>query len=267
MNSHEGGSYDVFASPPNRKKQTILIVDHEASNLQHISMLLQRFDFETKTSSSARDALAKATTAPPSIIITALKLPDMHGLNFINMLRKNPATANVPFITLRNPDDSLLEKYCFSAGAVDCLIKPVSVELLYRAVQGGLENRPRAAMRFRTILPVWIDTVPFDGGDDVHTLDISERGLFLRTAKPAPVHTRLSFRINLNGRIIRAEATVIYTCPPCKGPYHEPGNGLKFTRLSTDDRDLIRKFMRNEITQGNTANNEFSYLVLNDLIL
>jgi hypothetical protein len=188
----------------------------------------------------------------------------MNGLNLISLLRKNPKTTNIPFIALRNPDDSTGTKYSFRAGAVDCLVKPVSPELLYLAVQGGLEDRPRASMRFRTIQPVWVDTVPFEGGDDMHTLDISERGLFLRTSNPAPENTWLSFRINLNGTIIKAEAKVIYTCPPCKGPYLEPGTGLEFTYLSPTDRELIRKFMRSEITRGKVPVHDLSYIAAED---
>jgi len=260
MNIHENGSYDVFASP-DRRRYSLLIVDSEAMNLLYLSMLLKRLDCETKTAKTAREAFASAMTAKPALIITALKLNDMHGLNFITQLRKNPKTANIPFIAMRNPGDTLGEKYCFRAGAVDCLVKPVSADLLYRALQGGLEDRPRAAMRFRTILPVWVDTVPFDGGYDIHTLDISERGLFLRTANPAPENTRLSFRINLDGTIIKAEAKVVYTCPPCKGPYKEPGTGLEFTYLSPNDRELLRRFLKNAVTRGAVPEQDLSWLL------
>ena len=249
MNMHEDGSYDEFASP-DRRRQTLLIVDTDAQSLLHISMLLQRFDFQTEIAITAQEAFEITTNTIPDLIITDLDLKDMNGLNLIKQLRKNSKTTNIPFIALRDPRYPIGVKYCFSAGAVDCLDKPVSAELLYRAVQGGLEDRPRATMRFRTIQPVWVDTVPFDGGEDVHTVDISESGIFLRTAKPAPENTRLSFRINLDGIIVKAEAKVVYTCPPCKGPYSEPGVGLQFTHLSPNDLELLRKFMRNKITWG-----------------
>jgi CheY-like chemotaxis protein len=260
MNIPDGGSYDVFAVP-DRRKYSLLIVDSDALSLLHISMLLKRFDFQTETVKTAQEAFERATTATPALIITALELKDMHGLYLVKLLKKNPKTTNVPFIALRNPGDSLGEKYCFSAGAIDCLVKPVSAELLYRALQGGLEDRPRATMRFRTIQPVWVDTVPFDGGgEDIHTLDISEGGLFLRTAKPAPANTRLSFRINLDGTIIKAEAKVIYTCPPCKGPYHEPGTGLQFTNLSPNNLEILQTFMRNEVIRGIVPKHDLSCL-------
>jgi CheY-like chemotaxis protein len=258
MNIHEDGSNDIFVTP-DRKKHSLLIVDSDAQNLLYISMLLQRFDYQTDTAKTAREAFASATLTIPSLIITALGLKDMNGLNLIKLLRKNPKTTNIPFIALRNQEDAVGEQYCFSAGAVDCLVKPVSAELLYRAVQGGLEDKPRATMRIRTIQPVKVGTIPFDGREGMYTLDLSERGIFLRTSKSAPENTLLSCRINLSGTIIAAEAKVIYTCPPCKGPYHEPGMGLQFTYVSQNDLELLRNFIRTEVTRGIVPEQDLPY--------
>jgi CheY-like chemotaxis protein len=249
MNEHEEGQYDVFAEHA-RKKQSVLLVDSDEEGLRYTSTLLRRLDYKTETAKTAREGYVCATTDVPSVIITALKLKDMNGLNLMTQLRRNSKTTTIPFIALRTSGDAIAEKYCFSAGAVDCLVKPVSAELLYRAVQGCLEDRPRASMRFRTTQLVWVDTVPFDNSDDVHTLDISERGLFLRTTKAVPENTQLSLRIDLAGTIIKAKARVVYTCPPCKGPYQEPGMGLQFTYLSPTDLEFVRRFMRTEITRG-----------------
>ena len=233
-----------------RRKHLLLIVDLDTENLVYMSMLLQRFDFLTEISKSAREAFVSVTTTIPSLIITALSLKDMNGLNLIKLIRKNSKTANIPFIALRNKDDALGEQYAFRAGAVECLTKPVAAELLYRAVQGALENRPRVAMRIRTIQPVDVSTKPFDGCQGLYTLDISERGLFIRTAVPAHQNAILSLKINLNGIVIAADASVIHTCPPHRGPHHEPGMGLKFTHLSINDLELLRTFIKNEITRG-----------------
>jgi CheY-like chemotaxis protein len=258
MNIHEDGSKDVFVTP-DRKKRYLLIIDSDTQNLFYLSMLLTRFDFKTDIAKTAHEAFVGATTTTPSLIITALELKDMHGLNLITLLRKNPKTTNIPFIALRGKEDALGEQYCFSVGAADCLVKPVSAELLYRAVQRALENRPRATMRIRTIQPVKVDTAPFDSRTGLHTLDLSERGIFLRTVKPAPENALLSLKINLNGMIIAGEARVIYTCPPCKGPYHEPGMGLQFTYLAPNDMELLRNFIKNEVTRGLVPEKDLPY--------
>ena len=89
MTNHACGSYDVFASP-DKKRPTLLIVDNDALSLLHMAMLLRRFDFQTKTAKTAREALACATATLPALIITTLRLHDMNGLNLIALLKKNP---------------------------------------------------------------------------------------------------------------------------------------------------------------------------------
>jgi CheY-like chemotaxis protein len=245
----EEGPKNIFASP-GRNNGTLLIVDSDPQNLIYVQMLLQRFKIQTDTARSAREAYELATFTIPSLILTAVGLKDMSGLNLMKLLRKNAKTSNIPFIAMRRKEDAISEQYCFNAGAVDCLNKPISAELLYRALQGATEDRPRASMRIRTIQPVKVDTVPYDGREGMHTLDISERGIFLRTPKTASENTRLSLRINLNGIIIPVETKVMYICPPCKGPYDEPGMGLQFVQILHDDLELIRKFIRNEVMRG-----------------
>jgi c-di-GMP-binding flagellar brake protein YcgR len=133
---------------------------------------------------------------------------------------------------------------------VNCLNKPISAELLYRAVQAATQERPRTNMRIRTIQPVQVHTTPGPSCDAAHTLDLSEQGMFLRTMKPAPEQSRLSIRINLNGLIIAAEAVVVYNCAQNSGPYKESGMGLEFTRIAPKDQELIRRFIGSEVLRG-----------------
>ncbi len=105
-------------------------------------------------------------------------------------------------------------------------------------------------MRIRTVQPVKVNTMPDDGLYGAYTLDLSERGMFLRTVNPVPVHTRLSLQLNMDGRIIELEATVLYGCQAGGGPYCEPGLGLQVVRIAPKDQQFIRQFIRNEVTRG-----------------
>jgi CheY-like chemotaxis protein len=250
MDIIEGTSKDIF-TVPGRNSRTLLIVDSDPQNVLYVQLLLQRFEFQTHSAQSAREVFALANAATtPALILTAVGLKDMSGLNMMKLLRQSAKTANIPFITMRRPEDAVGERHCFNAGAVACLSKPISAELLYRALQGALEERPRMTMRIRTIQPVQVETAPYEGAEGMHTLDMSERGLFLRTPKPAPENARLSLKLNLNGATIPLVAKVIYTCPPCKGRYDEPGMGLQFVHLSSQDLEHIRHFLNHEVMRG-----------------
>jgi hypothetical protein len=74
--------------------------------------------------------------------------------------------------------------------------------------------------------------------------------MFLRTLRPAPLDTRLSLQIGLNDRIIAIEAVVRSSYRTGGGPYNEPGMGLQFVRTAPQDQEIIRQFIRNEVTRG-----------------
>lgn len=250
----ENASRDVFAAS-NQHKPSLLIVDNDEQNLLYVSLLLQGFNYPTSVAKSAREAFVSATEAHPALIITAIGLPDMSGLNLMKLLWKNPKTAGISFIAMRKQHDAVREEHCYNAGAVGCLCKPVSAELLYRVVQESLHAKPRIAMRIRSIQPVNVESHHFRG----ESLDMSERGLFLRTSQSVAPNTALSFRINLNGTTISAEAKVVYACLRNEGPYHEPGLGLEFTRISQQDLDFLRRFIKNEIVRGILPEQDMPY--------
>jgi two-component system chemotaxis response regulator CheY len=143
---------DVLKDPDQYcKSRYILVADSHIDSLFYTSILLQRFGYYPHIAKTAREAFIAATTATPSLIITALDLADLSGLDFIRLLRKNFTVSNIPFITLRKADDFIEEHQCFSAGAAGCLTKPVSAEILYRVVQKAIETAQGATIRIRVI--------------------------------------------------------------------------------------------------------------------
>ncbi len=227
-----------------------MLVDSDADNLFYLSTLLTIFNYRTTTAGTAVDALTLASSAEPSLIITALNLADINGLDLVHQLKKDARTAGIPFITLRRLDDLRGKERSFERGAADCLDLPVSPEMLYRAVQAATETKPRTCIRIRTIQPVTLDNLAISDVERPYILDLSEGGMFLRTAKPAAVNTRFSVQFVLNGRNISAGVAVIYLCQAGRGPWQEPGMGLVFVRISPEDRERIRQFIRAEVTRG-----------------
>jgi len=168
----------------------------------------------------------------------------------VHQLKKNSRTAGIPFITLRSTDDLRGKEESLELGAADCLDLPLSPEMLYRAVQAATETKPRTCIRIRTIQPVTMDNMEASDVERPYMLDLSEGGMFLRTTKPAAVSTRFPVQFVLNGRNISTDVSVIYLCQAGRGPWQEPGMGLVFVRISTEDREQIRQFIRGEVTRG-----------------
>ena len=244
------GRSNVSSEISNPQKRLLMLVDSDADNLFHLSTLLTIFNYRTTTAGTAAEALTLASSAEPSLIITALNLSDVNGLDLMHQLKKDSRTDGIPFITLRRLDDLRGKERSFDLGAADCLDLPVSPEMLYRAVQAATETKPRTCIRIRTIQSVTLDNPAASDVESPYMLDISEGGMFLRTTKPAAVNTRFSVQFVLNGRNISADVAVMYFCQAGRGPWQEPGMGLVFVRISPEDRKQISRFIKEEITRG-----------------
>ncbi len=246
----EENTQNTTSDSHDRHSRFLLVVDSDANNLFYTSMLLQRFDYRISMASSAEEALAMVMVATPSLVITSLDLKGMNGLELIRQLAQNPVTAAVPIIVLTKQGDLIGDKRCREAGASDCLDKPVLAEQLFRAVEAAIETTPRTCIRIRTSLPVTVSNMPLVEVEGACVSVLSEQGLFLRTLRPAPLDTLLSLQIGLNDRIIAIEAVVRSSYRTSGGPYNEPGMGLQFVRTTPQDQEIIRQFIRNEVTRG-----------------
>lgn len=241
---------DTAPAERNRKARYILIVESKTTNLFFDSMLLQRFEYRVCTVTSAGQAIELASVALPALVIADLYLPGLSGVDLIRLLRQDPRTSALPVILLTPADDQAAERRCRAAGAVACLFKPVQAEELYRTVQAAIEATPRSSIRIRTRLSVSVNNVPLDCVEGECASVLSEHGLYVRTLSPYPRDDRLALEMNINGRVVFADAAVLHSHRFGEGPLGEPGMGLTFIRIAPEDQEFIRQFIREEVSRG-----------------
>lgn len=104
--------------------EKILIVDDDVESLKLIGLMLQRSGYEVIAANSGSQALTKADSTRPNLIILDVMMPDMNGLEVCRQLRLNPNTAKIPIImfTAKTLIDDKVKG--FEAGADDYLTKP-----------------------------------------------------------------------------------------------------------------------------------------------
>jgi len=108
----------------------ILVVDDEPQILRVMRINLLARQYVVTTAAGGREALEKARTDHPDVIILDLGLPDLDGVEVITRLR---AWTQVPVIVLSGRVDSQDKVKALDAGADDYVTKPFSVdELLAR---------------------------------------------------------------------------------------------------------------------------------------
>lgn len=104
--------------------EKILIVDDDIDSLKLIGLMLQRHGYEVVAANAGNQAISKATTEHPNLIILDVMMPDMDGYEVCRRLRANPDTKTIPIIMFTAKtlvDDKVAG---FEAGADDYLTKP-----------------------------------------------------------------------------------------------------------------------------------------------
>jgi DNA-binding response OmpR family regulator len=240
----------------------VVVVDGDTNDLVYAAVLLQRFEFQVCTARSAAEALEMTAVMPPVLVVVSQEVRDTSGYDLVLRLRLDPRTSEVPVIVLTNAGDQLMAQRFREAGVAACLDKPVQVETLYTAVQAAV-SKPRKNLRITTVLPVTVNGVLLTSSAGECATVISEHGMYIRTLKPAAKGARVAITILIKNRIVPVETVVLYTYGHLQGLFKEPGMGLEFVRIAPEDRELIRQYIHEEITQG-VAPSSIGRLVLPD---
>ncbi|MGI8906382.1 MAG: hybrid sensor histidine kinase/response regulator [Candidatus Sumerlaeaceae bacterium] len=112
----------------------VLLVDDQPMIGEAVRRLLAgEGEIEFHYCSSSNDALEKARTISPTVILQDLVMPDMDGLELLKLYRSTPETRNVPVIVLSTKEEASVKKQAFELGASDYLVKlPDRIELIAR---------------------------------------------------------------------------------------------------------------------------------------
>ena len=135
--------------------EKILVVDDDLDSLKLIGLMLQRNGYEVIAANSGNQALTRAASDHPDLIILDVMMPDMNGYEVSRNLRRNASTQNIPIIMFTAKtliDDKVAG---FEAGADDYLTKPTHPAELASRVKAILmrsaTQRPASIAKGTTI--------------------------------------------------------------------------------------------------------------------
>jgi DNA-binding response OmpR family regulator len=119
-----------------RKK--ILVVEDDADLVELLCFNLKKAGFAIGTATDGVEALKKARSVVPDLILLDLMLPELDGFAVCEILRRDPATATIPVIMLTALSSELARFAGLESGANDYITKPFSVKNLLGRIQSTL---------------------------------------------------------------------------------------------------------------------------------
>lgn len=171
--------------------EKILIVDDDIDSLKLIGLMLQRHGYEVVAANAGMQALAKASSDHPDLIILDIMMPDMDGYEVCRRLRNNSDTRGIPIIMFTAKtlvDDKVAG---FEAGADDYLTKPTHPAELASRVKAILA-RSANQRRQDTRKGMTIGVIGAKGGVGTTTIALNiAASLFINNENPILADFRL----------------------------------------------------------------------------
>jgi two-component system phosphate regulon response regulator PhoB len=123
-------------------KTRILVVDDEPDVLDLVTYNLTQAGFQTETAADGAEALRKARSSVPDLILLDLMLPELDGLEVCKLLRHDAKTSAIPIIMLTARASEVDRIVGLELGAADYVPKPFSPRELVLRVKKRLEQNP-----------------------------------------------------------------------------------------------------------------------------
>ncbi|QBY01415.1 diguanylate cyclase [Rhodophyticola sp. CCM32] len=119
----------------------ILVVDDVATNRIVMKVKLSAACYDVLQADCGKDALEKAKSQKPDLILLDVLMPDMNGVTVCEKLKEDPETADIPVIMITAMADRNSKMRGLEKGADDFLTKPVDEIALLARVRSLLRAR------------------------------------------------------------------------------------------------------------------------------
>lgn len=116
----------------------ILIVDDSPTEVHVMQKALEKHGFQTASASDGAEALIKAKSMKPDLIFMDVVMPGVNGFQATRKLAADPETREIPVIMVTSKDQETDRIWGMRQGAVDYLVKPVSMDKLVQKAQKAL---------------------------------------------------------------------------------------------------------------------------------
>lgn len=174
----------------------VLVVDDEPDIVEFIKYNLTKDGFTCESASNGVEAVSKAESFRPDLILMDVMMPEMDGIEACRRIKENPNTkdAYVMFLTARSEEFS--EIAGFDAGGDDYVAKPIKPRALQSRIKAVFKRKTTNGEDDAKVIK--IDDITIDPntyvvkvGEEDLTLPKKEfELLYLLASRPGKVYSR-----------------------------------------------------------------------------
>jgi CheY-like chemotaxis protein len=124
----------------------VLIADDNRDTRDMYALYLSMTGYAVETAAEGREAVVKALTLRPDLIVMDLEMPGVSGWRAMEDIRREAKTANTPIVVLTGHDfKNYLKPAAVALGACSFLVKPCLPEDLARKISEYIPTRQNRA--------------------------------------------------------------------------------------------------------------------------
>jgi two-component system phosphate regulon response regulator PhoB len=124
-------------------KEQILVVDDEEDLLELIGYNLTKEGYRVVSAATGEEAVSKARSLLPGLIVLDLLLPNVDGLEVCRTLKADARTRHIPIVMLTAKAEEIDVVAGLEVGADDYVTKPFSPRVLLARIKAVLRRRAR----------------------------------------------------------------------------------------------------------------------------
>ena len=118
----------------------ILLVDDSNTILLMEKMVLKKTPYQVVTASNGEEAVARALSERPDLILMDVVMPKMGGFEACRKLREQEATRNTPVIMVTTRGEAENVEAGYESGCSDYVTKPIDATELLAKLRNHLES-------------------------------------------------------------------------------------------------------------------------------
>jgi two-component system cell cycle response regulator DivK len=118
----------------------VLVVDDFDDAREMLRLILEHHDLDVVEAKDGRDAIERATTHRPDVVLLDLGLPVLSGWDVARALKSDPRTAQIPLIACTAFTQARQHDRAREAGCEDVVVKPIDPSALVDVVRAALHR-------------------------------------------------------------------------------------------------------------------------------
>ncbi len=132
-------------------KEKILIVEDNPEFGHFLAYLLRSMGYEPIEIGSGEEAIARASSDHPAVILMDIRLPGMDGVEAAAAIKQNPDTAEIPIVALSAYTSEEWQQKAFDAGIRTYLTKPAPPQTIKETISLILARESASRQRFSSL--------------------------------------------------------------------------------------------------------------------